>query len=195
MAIDPITIACQIHLALQEINSRELAPDEFGVFTTGSFHAGEASNIIPDTAEMCGTIRTADITTSNKIKNRINEICKGYANAMRGEATVEYFSYCPPMLADEKMSACAKTYMKEIFGNSAMPMSSLGVPRVSGGSEDFALVSNKVPTIGMFISAGNPNNGYIYSQHHPKVVFDDSILYRGSAAYAYLAARWLQDNQ
>ena len=50
VSVDPITAAAHIHLALQEISSRELGPDEFGVFTTGMFRAGDASNIIPDTA-------------------------------------------------------------------------------------------------------------------------------------------------
>ena len=58
--IDPITAAAHIHIALQEINSRELDAHSFGVFTTGRFQAGAASNVIPDSAEMWGTIRTTD---------------------------------------------------------------------------------------------------------------------------------------
>ena len=60
VCIDPITAAAHIHIALQEINSRELDPAKFGVFTTGRFEAGKASNVIPDTADMWGTIRTVD---------------------------------------------------------------------------------------------------------------------------------------
>lgn len=193
VSVDPITAACHIHLALQEINSRELGPDEFGVFTTGMFNAGEASNIIPDTAVMRGTIRTADLKVNDKIKARIKEICQAVATAFRAEAEVEFFNFCPPMIANGEMSDKANRFMKEMFGEGAMPMSALGGPKVGGGSEDFAFVSCEVPTIGMFLSAGSPEDGYKYSQHHPKVVFDDSILYRGSAAYAYFAARYLQD--
>ncbi len=58
--IDPITAAAHIHIALQEINSRELKPGDFGVLTTGRFEAGAASNVIPDVAQMWGTIRTTD---------------------------------------------------------------------------------------------------------------------------------------
>ena len=194
VSVDPITAAAHIHLALQEINSRELGPDEFGVFTTGMFRAGDASNIIPDTAEMRGTIRTADLAVNEKIKSRIREIAQGVGGAMRTEVTVDFFDFCPPMLADGALSECGLGYMKELLGDGAMSMAALGGPKVGGGSEDFAFVSCKVPTVGMFLSAGSPEEGYAYSQHHPKVTFDDSILYRGSAAYAYFAARWLEEH-
>ena len=62
-----------------------------------------------------------------------------------------------------------------------------------GGSEDFAFVSHEVPTVSMFIAAGSPEQGYCYGQHHPKVKFDDSILYEGSAAFCWFALRWLKD--
>ena len=194
VAVDPITAAAHIHLALQEINSRELGPDEFGVFTTGMFRAGDASNIIPDTAEMRGTIRTADLAVNEKIKTRIREIAQGVGGAMRTEVSVDFFDFCPPMLADGALSECGLGYMKELLGDGAMSMAALGGPKVGGGSEDFAFVSCKVPTVGLFLSAGSPEEGYAYSQHHPKVTFDDSILYRGSAAYAYFAARWLEEH-
>ena len=194
VSVDPITAAAHIHLALQEINSRELGPDEFGVFTTGMFRAGDASNIIPDTAEMRGTIRTADLAVNEKIKTRIREIAQGVGGAMRTEVAVDFFDFCPPMLADGALSECGLGYMKELLGDGAMSMAALGGPKVGGGSEDFAFVSCKVPTVGMFLSAGSPEEGYAYSQHHPKVTFDDSILYRGSAAYAYFAARWLEEH-
>lgn len=47
----------------------------------------------------------------------------------------------------------------------------------------------------MFLAAGNAKEGYTYGQHHPKVRFDDSILYRGTAAYTYMALRWLAEHQ
>ena len=56
-------------------------------------------------------------------------------------------------------------------------------------------MSHQVPTVSMFLAAGNAKEGYTYGQHHPKVRFDDSVLYKGSAAYVYLALRWLADHQ
>ena len=195
--IDPITAAAHIHIALQEINSRELDPHSFGVFTTGRFQAGAASNVIPDTAEMWGTIRTID--PENKvgqlIHKRMTEIAQGVAAAYRCTAEVEFSDYCPCMVVDHALADNALTYMTELLGQGAMDMSKITGGKPGGGSEDFAFVSHEVPTVSMFIAAGNAKEGYTYGQHHPKVKFDDSILFAGSAAYSYFALRWLSEHQ
>ena len=191
--VDPITAAAHIHIALQEINSRELDPNAFGVLTTGCFKAGAASNVIPDTAEMFGTIRTTDPDnkTGELIRKRMTEIAQGVALAFRCTAEVEFSDYCPCMVVDKALAADALTYMTDLLGTGAMDMTPLTGGKAGGGSEDFAFVSHEVPTVSMFLSAGNSKDGYLYGQHHPKVRFDDSILYEGSAAYSYFALRWL----
>ena len=191
--VDPITAAAHIHIALQEINSRELDPNAFGVLTTGCFKAGAASNVIPDTAEMFGTIRTTDPDnkTGELIRKRMTEIAQGVALAFRCTAEVEFSDYCPCMVVDKALAADALTYMTDLLGAGAMDMTPLTGGKAGGGSGDFAFVSHEVPTVSMFISAGNAKDGYLYGQHHPKVRFDDSILYEGSAAYSYFALRWL----
>ena len=195
--IDPITAAAHIHIALQEINSREMDPHSFGVFTTGRFQAGAASNVIPDTAEMWGTIRTID--PENKvgelIHKRMTEIAQGVAAAYRCTAEVGFSDYCPCMVVDHALAGNAMTYMTELVGQGAMDMSKLTGGKPGGGSEDFAFVSHEVPTVSMFLSAGNAKEGYAYGQHHPKVKFDDSILYEGSAAYSWFALRWLSEHK
>ena len=97
------------------------------------------------------------------------------------------------MVVDPKLSADTLKYMKELFGDSAVDLSVVTGGKAGGGSEDFAFVSHRVPTISMFLTAGISDDGYIYSQHHPKTRFDDSVLYRGSCAYAYTALRWLSE--
>ena len=195
--IDPITAAAHIHIALQEINSRELDPAGFGVFTTGRFEAGKASNVIPDTADMWGTIRTVDPEqkVSALIHQRMTEIAQGVATAYRCTAEVEFSDYCPCMVVDTPLAGNALTYMTELLGKGAMDMTPLTGGKPGGGSEDFAFVSHEVPTVSMFLAAGNAKEGYTYGQHHPKVRFDDSILYRGTAAYTYMALRWLAEHQ
>lgn len=192
LAIDPITAAAQIHLALQEINSREIAPGTYGVFTTCKFSAGNASNVIPNTAEMWGTIRTTDPEekVGEQIKTRMTEIAKGISTAMRCEVNVEFYDYCPCMVVDDALSKSATKYMTELIGPGAQQMPTGG----GGGSEDFAFVSHKVPTVGLFMSAGNTKEGYEYNIHNPKLKLDDSILWTGSAAHAYVAMRWLEEN-
>ena len=190
LAIDPITAAAQIHLAMQEINSRELDPNAFGVFTTCKFQAGNTSNVIPNSAEMWGTIRTTDPTeaVNKQIKIRMEEIAKGIGAAMRCDVDVEFYDYCPCMMIDGDLSDNVTKYMKELIGPGANQMSQGG-----GGSEDFAFVSHRVPTVGLFMAAGNAKAGYEYNVHHPKLKLDDSVLWTGSAAHAYVALRWLEE--
>ncbi len=195
--IDPITAAAHIHIALQEINSRELDAHSFGVFTTGRFQAGAASNVIPDSAEMWGTIRTTDPegAVTELLHKRMTEIVQGVATAYRCTAEITFSDYCPCMVVDTPLAKDSLTYMTELLGRGAMDMTPITGGKPGGGSEDFAFVSHEVPTVSMFISAGNAKEGYIYGQHHPKVRFDDSILYRGTAAYTYMALRWLAEHQ
>lgn len=195
-AIDPITAAAHIHLALQEINSREIDGNEFGVFTTGKFQAGDVSNVIPDTAQMWGTIRTQDPEgrIGGLIKERMSQISKAVGSAFRCETEVEFYDFCPSMVIDEMLSKDALHYMTELLSNGAMDMTPITGGKPGGGSEDFAFVSHRVPTVGMYITAGNSQEGFLYGQHHPKVKFDDKALGFGSAAYAYMALRWLEEH-
>ena len=195
--IDPITAAAHIHIALQEINARELSQNDFGVLTTGRFAAGAASNVIPDTAEMWGTIRTTDPENQSGalIKQRMTEIAQGVAAAFRCTAEVAFSDFCPCMVVDETLSKDAFGYLSEMLGQGVMDMTALTGGKPGGGSEDFAFVSHEVPTVSLFLACGGPAQGCRYSQHHPKVRFDDSVLYKGSAAYGYVAMRWLAEHQ
>ena len=195
--IDPITAAAHIHIALQEINARELSQNDFGVLTTGRFAAGAASNVIPDTAEMWGTIRTTDPENQSGalIKQRMTEIAQGVAAAFRCTAEVMFSDFCPCMVVDETLSKDAFGYLADLLGQGVMDMTALTGGKPGGGSEDFAFVSHKVPTVSLFLACGGPAQGCRYSQHHPKVRFDDSVLYKGSAAYGYVAMRWLAEHK
>lgn len=188
MTIDPITAAAHIHLALQEISSRELDPRGYGVFTTCKFRAGETSNVIPETAEMWGTIRTADPegTVAEQIKTRMAEIARGVGAAMRCEVETAFGDFCPCVVVDEGLSAQVRCYLEEIA-----PVQP--IERWGGGSEDFSHVSLQVPSVMLFLGAGSSADGYDAGLHNPKVRFDESVLWRGSAAFAYIAMRWLEE--
>jgi hippurate hydrolase len=197
MSIDAITAAAQIHLALQEINSREITPGEYAVLTTCRFQAGNTSNVFPETAQMWGTIRTMDPQgrVGEQIKQRMSEISGGIASAMRCRAEVSFSDFCPSMIIDDKLAEDTLNIMQELDKEAVVNMSEITGNKKGGGSEDFAFVSHKVPAVSLYITAGSINEGYIYGQHNSKVRFDDSVLYKGSAVYAYMALRWLQQNQ
>jgi hippurate hydrolase len=198
--IDPVTIAAHIITGLQEIHGRELALSDEAVLTIGSIHGGNAANVIPDTVELSGTIRTYDEDVRAFIKERIAQISTGVANTFRGNATVEYGSGCPCLANDLQLSADTVRYLKEMLGDGCMSASALNalsgskkVPK-SAGSEDFAYVSQEVPSIMLALAAGEPAKSYCHPQHHPGVKFDESAFTTGTAVYAYAAIRWLEEH-
>lgn len=200
--IDPLTTAAHVLLALQEIHARELALSDEAVLTFGSIHGGSAPNIIPDTVTMTGSIRTFDEDTRAYIKTRLEEISAGIAGTYRCSAKVSYGSGCPTLVNDTQLCADTEKYLKELFAPdkvfTAAQLSAMAGPgkqSKTAGSEDFAYISQKVPAIMIAMAAGNPKNGYLYPQHHPKVKFDDAVLSCGSSLYAYTAMRWLEEHK
>ena len=198
--VDPVTAAAHILIALQEISARELAMADQAVLTIGTFHAGAAANAIPDTAVMGGSIRTFDEETRSFIKQRMTEIAEGTAKCFRAGATVTFGSGCPTLVNDKDVSESAEKYVKELlapgraFSVAELAAMGGGASGKSAGSEDFAYVSQKVPSVMLALAAGQPAKGYCYPQHHPMVTFDEEALADGSAVYAYTAMRWLEEH-
>ncbi len=194
--IDPLTAAAHILIALQEIHARELSASDEAVLTIGTFHAGEAGNVIPDTATMGGTIRTYDEKTRAYLKERITAIAKNVAEAFRARAEVSFGSGCPTLVNDKGLSETVTGYLKDLLGaNRAFTTAELsgGKPARGGGSEDFAYVSHEVPSLMLALAAGEPSKGYVYPQHHPKVKFDESVLSTGAAVFVDCALQYLRE--
>ena len=196
--VDPLTAAAHILIAIQEIHARELAMDDRAVLTIGTMNAGTAANVIPDSVTMGGSIRTFDEQTRAFIKQRLAEISEGIARSFRGEASVSFGSGCPTLVNDRDLSVCCEQYVKDLLGSGkAFSVAELnamsgGGSSKSAGSEDFAYVSQEVPSIMLALASGQPEKGYGYPQHHPMVKFDEDALPVGSAVYAYTALRWLE---
>ena len=194
--IDPLTAAAHILIALQEIHARELSASDEAVLTIGTFHAGEAGNVIPDTATMGGTIRTYDEKTRAYLKERMTAIAQNVAEAFRAGAEVGFGSGCPTLVNDKGLSETVTGYLKDLLGaNRAFTTAELsgGKPARGGGSEDFAYVSHEVPSLMLALAAGEPSKGYVYPQHHPKVKFDESVLSTGAAVFVDCALQYLRE--
>lgn len=194
--IDPLTAAAHILIALQEIHARELSASDEAVLTIGTFHAGEAGNVIPDTAVMGGTIRTYDEKTRTYLKERMTAIAQSVAEAFRASADVSFGSGCPTLINDKALSEKVTGYLKDLLGaNRAFTTAELsgGKPARGGGSEDFAYVSHEVPSLMLALAAGEPSKGYVYPQHHPKVKFDESVLSTGAAVFVDCALQYLRE--
>lgn len=193
--IDPINVACHIHLALQEIISREIAMHDRAVLTIGAFHAGTAGNVIPNTASMSGTIRTMDEKVRTHIKARLGDIVNDTARMFRATANISYTGGCPTLTNNSDVVKDIHSYLTELLGPSkALSAEAMNNGSKASGSEDFAYISHRIPTAMLALAAGRPDEGYCYGQHHPMVRFDESALASGCAVYVYTALRWLEEH-
>ena len=195
--IDALTTAAHILIALQEIQARELAASEEAVLTIGTIHGGTAANVIADSAQLGGSIRTFDEETRSYLKERMTDIATSVARAFRATATVEFGSGCPTLVNDGNLEAFTKTCLTNLLGKEkVLAAADLQTGRASrgGGSEDFAYVSHEVPSLMLALAAGEPAKGYTFPQHHPKVTFDESVLSTGTAAFVSVAMGWLEEN-
>ena len=199
--VDPLNAAAHILIAIQEIHARELAMSDQAVLTIGTMNAGTAANVIPDSVVMGGSLRTFDEDTRSFMKERLIQISEGIAKAFRAEAEVTFGSGCPTLVNDKELAVCAEKYVKELMGKGRAfsaeelnAMSSGEKSSKTAGSEDFAYVSQEVPSIMLALAAGQPQKGYCYPQHHPMVKFEEDVLAGGSAVYAYTAMRWLEEH-
>ena len=193
--VDALTAASHILIALQELHARELSSSDEAVLTIGTMQGGSAANAIADSAQLSGTIRTYDELTRAFLKKRLPEISRGIAVAFRAEANVEFGSDCPTLTNNKELSGLVYGYVSELLGKdraiSAAAMAVGGQPARGGGSEDFAYVSHKVPSLMLALAAGRPENGYRFPQHHPKVKFDESVLPIGTAVFTQCAIEYL----
>lgn len=187
--VDPINVAAHIHIALQEILAREINPQEPVVVTIGSFNSGDAFNIIPETAVMTGSIRAFSKETREFSKKRLTEIATHTAHAFRAECSVEYIGGIAPTVNDEYLATELKDYISEI------PMNLIPFPKQMG-SEDFAVISENVPSVFFGIGAGGEEPQYHRGgSHNPKIIFNEDVLPLGAAVLSYSAYRWLKSNQ
>ena len=191
--VDPINIAAHIYLAIQEITTREIEATEPVVMTIGKFVGGKTPNVIPEDVVMEGTIRALSENAGRTAFERMKEISENIARAFRGSATVEELASAPPLTNDKELSDELSGYAKELFGDEEKV---LGIKGGGMGSEDFAAIASKVPSVYFILGAGtkeeNPNYGY--PMHHQCVQFNEDILVKGAAMLSYASIKWLKDN-
>lgn len=194
--IDALTAASHILLALQEIHARELASGEDAVLTIGTFQGGTAPNVIADTATLAGTIRTYNEKTRSYLKERMDAISRSIAEAYRASASVEFGSGCPTLVNDGALGKQLDALLKASHGaQMVLNAADFAAPMRGGGSEDFAYISQEVPSVMLALAAGQPDKGYAYPQHHPKVKFDEAALCAGTAAFVSAAFGYLAENK
>lgn len=190
-SIDPINICAHTVIALEEIIARETNPALQCVLTIGSIHAGNAPNIIPETAEIQGSIRSNDNEMRELIVNRMKEIAENTAKTFRGTATVEILSGTPVLLCEKNTTDKIVEYINELPIGNKFPMPNLQ----ANASEDYAEIASRVPSTYIMIGAGFPTNTNAPSNHNPNVVFNEDVLPIGAAMLAHCSTRWLEEHR
>ena len=189
-AVDPVNIGAHVVLTLQELVSREVNPLEPCVLTIGAFQAGDAGNILPESAVLRGSIRTFNNDVRNFIKQRTVELCEDTAKKFRAEAKVEFTSGVCPLINESAFTKEMHGYISDFLGADKLHE----IPAVMG-SEDFALLTGLVPGAFFNIGAEVADPEGRYSCHNPNVVFDESALPIGAATFANCAIQWLKHNK
>src|SRR5581483_7393972 len=134
MGVDPIATAAEAVLSLQKFVSREMDPTDSAVVTVGKFHAGTATNIIPDEAAIEGTARTLHEPARRQIRQAIERRCAGIASANACELRFEWFDGYPPTVNDSAMADYVAKVARDVLGQERF----FPVGRPSMGGEDFA---------------------------------------------------------
>lgn len=189
--VDPILAGSQIVAALQSIVSREINPWEAGVVTVAKFHAGSATNIIPESAVLEGTYRSLNDATHLRIEESIRRVAKAVGDAMRARVDVMFSENRYPVLFnDPAMTEFVKETSREVFGDGAMM--EFDAPYM--GAEDFSYYLQKAP--GAFICLGvNPSSTQPYPPlHSPKYNFGDAPVPVAIRLMANIALRFLNRN-
>lgn len=188
--VDPINIACHIYLALQNLIARELPSYEQAVLTIGCINGGDAPNIITDTVDMRGTLRTTLESTRAHFKERITKIVEETADLFGGKATVEFLIGIPSVHNDEKLTAEVIKMTKELFNDDVIE-----IDHPLSGSDDISCISHAVPTTYVILGGGSHEEGYIYPLHNPHVMFNESVMYKGCALYTHIALNYLNNHK
>lgn len=184
---DPIAAGGQLITALQTIKSRNINTLKPCVLSITRVQSGFNQNIIPNTFELEGTVRTFDNQVRHQVHKRMEEIAQGIGLAMSVDCKVDYDYKYPALINDEKAAAFAKSSLAELFPASSLV--DLEHPLMS--SEDFASYLEKVP--GAFLYLSNPReiDGKFHGHHHPQFDIDESKLHLGVQAFVKLALDYL----
>jgi len=187
--VDPIVISAKIIDGLQTIISREAKlTDEAAVITVGKITSGTRFNIIPETAEMIGTVRTLDPKMKAMIIRRMTEMTETLAKAYGGEATITFqnnasITYNDPALVEQMLPT-----MKRVAGDE-----NVSTMKAITGGEDFSYFQEVVPGFYFFLGGMTPGNTHPYPHHTPDFKIDESGMLLGVKTLANMAIDYLNN--
>ena len=176
-SIDSVLVGAQLITALQSIVSRSVDPLDAAVISICEFHAGNARNVIPQTAELFGTARTLTPEVRDLIEQRVREVVNGVAQLSGAKITLDYERSYPVLVNHAAETGIAARVAADVAGEGNV---SSEIPPVMG-AEDFAYMLEARP--GAFIFIGNGDSAGL---HHPAYNFNDDAIVYGSSYWIKL---------
>jgi hippurate hydrolase len=183
--VDPIMVGTQIASALQTIVSRNLAPVDTAVLSITQFHAGDAYNVIPQTARLSGTVRAFSNATMTMIGERMARTAEGIARSMGASATLDFRVNFAPTVNDPEQAAFAASVCAELVGAERVERN----PPLIMASEDFSFMLERVP--GCYLNIGNGYGESGCEVHNPAYDFNDDAIPLGVAFFVRAVERKL----
>jgi amidohydrolase len=179
-AVDSVLIGAQIVNALQSIVARNVDPLKSAVISITMFQAGTAFNVIPETAELKGTVRTLDPEVRDLVERRIGEVADSVARAYGGSAETKYTRMYPVTMNHTREAGVAADVARDIVGSDRV--NERAAPLM--GAEDFAFMLEARPGAFVFLGMGDCNEC-----HHPAYRFNDAILGHGASYWVRLVEK------
>ncbi len=189
-AVDPIVLASHVILAIQQVVSRRLDPLEPGVITVGTINGGTVNNVIPDSVEMTGTIRSFSHEARLKLHEELRRAA-GVAEALGGRFDLEIQWGYPPSVNSPEATAVAVAGMSALLG-----AENVRVADQVMGAEDFSYMAQQAP--GCFIRVGVHDPAWgdqVYNVHRADFRMDENALPIGAATLAAAALTWMRDKR
>ena len=191
-ALDPVPVACQLVQSFQTIVSRNLKPIDAGVISVKMIHAGEATNVIPNSCELQGTVRTFSLEVLDMIEERMRVMAEQTCAASGLRADFEFRRNYPPTINSAPEADFCRQVMAEIVGSENVQMQ-----EPTMGAEDFSYMLQAKPGCYAFIANGDGDHravghgGGPCMLHNPSYDFNDNLLPLGATYWVRLAERWL----
>lgn len=188
--VDPILISAQIINGFQSIISRESKlTEEAAVITVGKITSGLRFNIIPESAEMIGTVRTLDPDMREKIIRRMDEMAAGIAKSYGGEATIDWQNMTVVTYNDLELTSQMLPTLQKVGG-----IENVNLQKAVTGGEDFSFFQEKVPGFYFFLGGMTPGNTEAFPHHTPDFIIDESGFQLGVKALSQMSIDYLNAN-
>ncbi len=168
---DPVVAAAQLVTALQTIASRFTSPIEPVVVSVGAIHAGSHFNVIPDVAELSGTVRTFSLSEQEAVESHVRAIANGVGAATDTRISVDWKVHAIPTVNDRGMAEVAARAVERMVGFDRV----LTDYRTMAG-EDFGEILRVVPGCFALVGSANPAKGFTEPHHSPRFEFDEDVL-------------------